>query len=257
MFSDFLGVTVGKAHFATYVPSGAGKAIHKNRPYHGFVLNDSAVERKYYFESGEILHTKGDTLFYLPKGSSYRVERIDGSDQGCYAINFECDIEIEVPPFMLTPRAVQGIRQSFRAADRVWNTQNKAAFTIAQRSICEIILAGHEEEKRAYVPDSRAIQIAPAMEYIHSHFFENEIRISEAAALCGMSEVYFRRIFRTLHGKSPTDYIIDMRMERASRLLFDGGFSVREVAELCGYYEETHFSREFKKRMGISPASYK
>ena len=257
MFSDFLSAFVTRVYFATYVPTNAGKAMHKNRAFHGLVLNDPSVERNYHFENGEIMHTKGDTLFYLPKGSTYRVERLDNSQNGCFAINFDFDTEIQIPPFMMVPRAVQSIRQSFRAADRAWSTHTRSALPTVQRSLCEIILAGYEEEKRAYVPDSRALMIAPAMERIHTDFYKNELRIAELAALCGISEVYFRRIFHALHGKSPKDYVIDLRIERASRLLSDGGFSVREVAELCGYFEETHFSREFKKRTGITPASYK
>jgi AraC-like DNA-binding protein len=71
-----------------------------------------------------------------------------------------------------------------------------------------------------------------------------------------MSEVYFRRIFHTLYGKSPKEYMIAMRIERARQLLSDGGFSVREVAALCGYFEETHFSREFKRHVGCAPSEF-
>jgi transcriptional regulator GlxA family with amidase domain len=48
-----------------------------------------------------------------------------------------------------------------------------------------------------------------------------------------------------------------MRIERARQMLADGSFSVRQVAALCGYFEETHFSREFKHRIGVSPAGYR
>lgn len=149
----------------------------------------------------------------------------------------------------------RGVRRSFREAARVFGT-GITGLTVAQRSICEILLFGYEEEKRAYVPDSRAAQLAPAMERIHAKFFKNELRIADLAALCGISEVYFRRIFHALHGKSPKEYVIDMRIERARRLLSDGSFTVREVAALCGYFEETHFSREFKRHTGCSPSDY-
>ena len=129
MFSDLLNASVGKTHFATYVPPYAGRMIHKNRAYHGLVLNDPGVVRNYHFENGITLHTKGDYLFYLPKGSSYRVERVDENHEGCFAINFDFDREISVPPFMLAPRAAQSIRQAFRAADRAWNTHSAAAIT--------------------------------------------------------------------------------------------------------------------------------
>ena len=57
---------------AVYVAPNTGRHIHKNRPFHGFVLNDSEVVRDYCFESGYVMRTEGNSLFYLPKGSSRR-----------------------------------------------------------------------------------------------------------------------------------------------------------------------------------------
>ena len=254
MFLDLLGSAVCYVHYADFVPPAFGKLLHTNRPYHGLVLNDPGVARDYIFEDGKVLHTKGNTLFYLPKGSSYRVQRISGKG-GCYAINFDFTPQISAAPFMQVLRNAESVRRSFREAARVFGT-GITGLTVAQRSICEILLAGYEEEKHAYVPDSRAAQLAPAMAKIHAEFYKNELRIAELAALCGISEVYFRRIFHALHGKSPKEYVIDMRIERARRLLSDGSFTVREVAALCGYFEETHFSREFKRHTGCSPSDY-
>ena len=71
--------------------------------------------------------------------------------------------------------------------------------------------------------------------------------------ICGISEVYFRKIFIQKFGASPRDYIISKRLEFAKQLLSNGEFEVSRVAELSGYSEPCHFSREFKKRFGISP----
>ena len=255
MFSDFLGRAVTHIYFASFVPPKMGKIVHTNRAYHGFVLNDPDVKRDYIFDDGKILHTEGNTLFYLPKGSSYRVKHIEGNG-GCYAINFDMDQPLSVAPFMQALRAHENARRFFKEADHAWSAQSKRATTIALRSVYDIILTGYDEERRTYVPDSRALQIAPAMAKIRADFYRNELRISELAALCGMSEVYFRHIFSALHGKSPKEYIIDMRIERAKSLLASGQFSVREIAALCGYFEETHFSREFKRRTGRRPSEY-
>ena len=255
MFSDLLGSAVCYVHYADFVPPEFGKALHINRAYHGLVLNNPDVVRDYIFEDGKVLHTEGNTLFYLPKGSSYRVQRISG-EGGCYAINFDFTPQLTSAPFMRVLKNAEGVRRSFREAARVFGI-GITGLTVAQRSICEILLAGYEEEKRSYVPDSRALKLAPAMEAIHARFFENGLRISELSALCGMSEVYFRRLFLARYGKSPKDYVTALRIERACRLLSDGGFSTGEIALLCGYAEQAHFSREFKRHVGVSPTDYK
>ncbi len=256
MFDMFLESYISYIRFASYVPPFAGKKHHVDRVSHGLVLNDPDVVRDYIFDDGRVLHTKGNTLFYLPKGSTYRVQRIDGHG-GCYAINFDLSVAVSAPPFMLTLRSADSVRRSFKEADRAQRMQSKTALTVTQRALCDIILAGYEEQQRTYVPDRRAAQIAPAMEAIASDFCKNELRVPMLAELCGMSEVYFRRIFHDLHGKSPKDYIADMRITRACQLLSDGGFSILAISKLCGYSEPTHFSREFKRRVGVCPADYK
>ncbi|MBE6591666.1 MAG: helix-turn-helix transcriptional regulator, partial [Ruminococcaceae bacterium] len=75
-------------------------------------------------------------------------------------------------------------------------------------------------------------------------------------ALCGVSEVYFRKLFLNSFGVSPKEYMIQKRMDYAKNLLKSGDFSISEIATLCGYTESCHFSREFSKREGISPNQY-
>jgi AraC-like DNA-binding protein len=74
--------------------------------------------------------------------------------------------------------------------------------------------------------------------------------------MCGVSEVYFRKIFQDQFGVTPKEYLIRMRIEYAKSLLLSEQFTVSEIATLCGYSEPCHFSREFSKRVGVSPNQY-
>jgi AraC-like DNA-binding protein len=82
------------------------------------------------------------------------------------------------------------------------------------------------------------------------------LTVEYLAGLCGISGVYLRKIFMTRFGVSPKEYIIQKRMDYACRLLLSGQLGVREVALHCGYSEPCHFSREFKKRIGVAPKNY-
>ena len=97
--------------------------------------------------------------------------------------------------------------------------------------------------------------IAKVLRYMSEHIEENPT-ITELAAFSNVSEVYFRRLFLNAYGISPKEYIIQKRIEYAKTLLSSGDFSVSEVGSLCGYAEPCHFSREFSKRVGISPVQY-
>ena len=124
------------------------------------------------------------------------------------------------------------------------------------RAIYDAITRCGEEAEQAYLPRERYDVIAPAVEAIERDFSENALGVSALSALCGVSEVYFRRLFLRRFGVSPKEYVTRRRMEYARQLLKTGQFEIGEIARLCGYGEPCHFSREFKKRFGVSPRDY-
>ena len=77
-----------------------------------------------------------------------------------------------------------------------------------------------------------------------------------AAKLCGISETYFRTLFKKVVGVSPLKYINDRKISRAKELISSKMYSIREVAQLAGFHDEAYFSREFKKATGVCPSKY-
>lgn len=63
MKKEWNDIVVTQIRVAIYVAPNAGKRIHENRPFHGFVLNDENSIKDYYFSDGEILHTEGSAFF--------------------------------------------------------------------------------------------------------------------------------------------------------------------------------------------------
>ena len=125
------------------------------------------------------------------------------------------------------------------------------------RAVYDIIFQINTELKRSYAPDAHLKVIAPALEKITADFTNNELTVAELAAMCNVSEAYFRRLFEAKFGVSPKEYIIDKRIGYARQLLETGEITVSQTAELCGYAEISHFSREFAKRVGVPPSEYK
>ncbi len=245
-------VTVTKISVAVYVAPNSGKHIHKNRPFHGLVLNDCNCVKDYVFDDGYVMRTERNALFYLPKGSSYHVEsHLIG---GCYAINF--DSEILDNPFSVSFRNTESLLHNFKAACEAWKCKNDYADLLAMRALYDGIYQMQKEEQRQYSSGRHLSLISPAIREIDSSFTENELSVSHLAALCGISEVYLRRLFLNAFGISPKEYIIQKRIKYAKTLLSSGNFSVSEVGFLCGYAEPCHFSREFLKRVGVSPKQY-
>lgn len=255
MLDNWDGVTVTHVALAAYVKAGGGKAVHDDRPYHGFVFNDSDSDKDYYFSDGQVMGTHSGDLFYLPKGSSYRVKSLQSG--GCYAINFDVAEPLVCEPFALRFRNNEKLLKSFKEATRAWRAQSDTRNLVAKKAIYDIMLQIQNEGARSYQTDEQYRLLAPALERISSDFAENGVTVAELAALCGISEVYFRKLFLSKFGVSPKEHMISLRMGYAKQLLESADLSVSEVAQACGYAEPSHFSREFSKRTGCSPADYR
>jgi len=77
------------------------------------------------------------------------------------------------------------------------------------------------------------------------------------AAMAGVSEGYFYRLFKKRTGKSPAHYLTSIRIERAARALRMSSVAIAEVAADCGYPDPFYFSRVFKRHTGQSPAAFR
>lgn len=237
---------------AILVAPNRGKRTHKNRPHHGLVFIYGDREKNYHFDDGRVLHTRKNSLFYLPKGSSYYVETEHPGE--CLVINFEADIS-DIP-FGVTLRNSESTMHNFKKAADAWRNKDDMRVIIAMRAVYDAIYQIDKEMRKQYVSGTQTALLTPALEKIEQSFTENELRISSLAALCGISEAYFRRLFSNAFGISPKEYVLHKRIEYAKVLLRSGDFSIAEISALCGYIVPSHFSKEFSKRVGVSPNQF-
>ena len=71
------------------------------------------------------------------------------------------------------------------------------------------------------------------------------------------SKDHFIRIFKKLKGKTPYKFIIESKMEKARNLLLSSSHSIGRIAQILGYNDIYHFSKQFKDRNGVSPTEYR
>lgn len=94
-----------------------------------------------------------------------------------------------------------------------------------------------------------------AIRYIEEHYME-EITLEEIARYVGLSPQHFSKIFKEDTGMKYIDWITNLRIDMAKRLLREGGRTIKEVCYLCGYNDPNYFSRIFRKTAGKSPKEY-
>lgn len=83
------------------------------------------------------------------------------------------------------------------------------------------------------------------------------IRTHEAAAICKMSDGHFSRVFKALTGVTFTQYVKDIRLNIAEKLLKSSDMPITEVAHSLNYSTSSHFIEDFRKEKGISPKQYR
>lgn len=102
--------------------------------------------------------------------------------------------------------------------------------------------------------DSR--RILKVKEYI-SQNYRRELRLEDVAAEASMSPSAFSRFFKLHTGKTLTDYITDIRLGYAARMIVDTNQSIAEISFRCGYNNLSNFNRTFKRKKGCSPTDFR
>ena len=102
--------------------------------------------------------------------------------------------------------------------------------------------------------DSRRVQ--KVQDYIAVNY-KDDIRLADLASLVGMTPTAFSRFFKLRTGKSISDYLIDVRLGHASRMLVDSTTSIAEICYDCGFNNISNFNRIFKKKKGQSPKIFR
>jgi AraC family transcriptional regulator len=90
------------------------------------------------------------------------------------------------------------------------------------------------------------------IDYILAHLDQN-LELEDLAQQVGMSQFYFSRLFKQSLGITPHQYVIQQRVEQAKQLIQKGQLSLVDVALECGFANQGHLNRHFKRLLGITP----
>lgn len=115
-------------------------------------------------------------------------------------------------------------------------------------------LASSSYAKVTVEDDSR--RILKVKNFISKNYMD-ELRLPELASLAGMSSSAFSRFFKLHTGRNISEYIIDLRLGYAARMLVDIAKSISEIGFDCGFNNLSNFNRIFKKKKGCSPSEFR
>ena len=92
--------------------------------------------------------------------------------------------------------------------------------------------------------------------WIEAHSHQN-IGLEQAAAQAGISPFHFLRLFSSVLGVTPHQYLVRSRLRHAARLLTDDEISVTDVAYDVGFGDLSNFVRTFHRAAGVSPRRFR
>ena len=101
-----------------------------------------------------------------------------------------------------------------------------------------------------------AWQLRKVRSYVDCHIAER-ISVADLSALIRLSGAHFSRAFRRTCKESPHAFIVRRRLELAAHYLLETDASVSDIALRCGFADQAHLSRLFRRARGISPASWR
>jgi AraC family transcriptional regulator len=99
-------------------------------------------------------------------------------------------------------------------------------------------------------------QLRRVIDHIDARLRE-DVGLTELADVAGFSPHYFARSFRLATGMSPHQYLIERRVERASKLLCETSLSIGEVAAAVGFASQSHLTEHFRRVTGVTPARFR
>lgn len=101
-----------------------------------------------------------------------------------------------------------------------------------------------------------SVRMEKLIEFMNANF-SRPVRLAEAAELVNMAETAFSRFFKAKTGINFVDFLNDIRLGHASRLLIDSKDPVSNIAVACGFTNISNFNRTFKREKGLTPKDFR
>ena len=95
------------------------------------------------------------------------------------------------------------------------------------------------------------------MKFLDQHISDEGLKIDDMADAVGLGRSVFYGKIKSLVGVSPSDFLRQIRMERALQLIVKSKYTFSEIAYACGFTDPKYFSKCFKKETGMTPTEYR
>lgn len=179
-------------------------------------------------------------------------------EENAYAIAGKSSIQFSNEPFQYQPQLVE-LLHSFAYESRM----KQLGFNFVMQSMTTQLVAHFIRNVKSSLSvgnqnlrykDRKNINIA--IEFLWENY-NMDISFEEVAKTVNYSPYHFIRIFKDVTGKTPHEYLVDIKIQKAISKLKNSKDTITEICFSCGFNNLNHFSSLFRKKVGISPSEYR
>ena len=229
-----------------YLTSSPGTFIVPPRPYSSLSFRIKGTAR---IETKEGQYTVDtNDILYLPQNLAYTARYTETEMITFHFVTDRNDAGIQVFSF----ENGEKIYKTFLHAKELWQAKAPGFQLYAMSSLYTALGMICQKETHSQLPP----HFLQAVSMLNSGYTNSHLNLSEICAEAGIAQSRFRQLFRLHYGKTPVDYLTDLRIEHA-RSRIAGGMSVEAAAFESGFNDPKYFARTVKKRFGCTPRSFK
>lgn len=186
-----------------------------------------------------------NTPVYLPKGLKYRNTCLESAES--IVVNFHTSATDKMPRNLRRIEKSVALKYSERICTYSESSDSSLLLYSELYSLAALLLKDdtHSSPQKSIVNS--------AISFINSNYETSSLAVNDIACHCGVSEIYLRKLFNCLVGKSPYAFLTSVRMNAAYLLCLEKR-PVKEIAASVGYSDVYSFSRAFKKHFGFPPS---
>lgn len=113
---------------------------------------------------------------------------------------------------------------------------------------CCNIISKKEEQSSSLIKKAKA--------YIEEYYYK-DLSLDDVSRIVDISPYYFSKLFKEETGENFIEYLTNIRIEKAKKLLHNRELSIKNICADIGYSDPNYFSRIFKKQVGLTPTEYR
>jgi PAS domain S-box-containing protein len=187
-----------------------------------------------------------------------RAEEVVGQLDEAFSPKHLCEIYAADDQLILsTGRPLLGKLELVRSHDGSFDWYSTTKMAVRGRDGAIIGLAGVTRDIKAMNSGStRFLVMAPVIEAIMNDY-ARPLTMAELAAKLGLSVSQFGRQFKKRFGTTPLRYLIEVRITAACELLTTGDLSIERIALATGFYDQSHFTNQFRRLKAMTPSRYR